>query len=98
MSPEDNPSAMIPNKEQIYDAQINPLMDAIITICKEHKIAMVATFHIPTEEDADLHCTSILATEQYHPSDALERARKAIFHKESFAAFTISTPTPARER
>jgi hypothetical protein len=46
------------NKEQIYDSQINPLMEQIIEICKSNKIAMLATFAIPTPEDADLCCTS----------------------------------------
>lgn len=46
------------NKEQIYDSQINPLMAQIIEICKANKIAMLATFAIPTPEDADLCCTS----------------------------------------
>lgn len=46
------------NKEQIYDTQINPLMAQIIAICQANKISMLATFAIPTPEDADLHCTT----------------------------------------
>lgn len=46
------------NKEQIYDAQIFPLMAQILDICKEHKIAMVAAFHTPNDEDAELFCSS----------------------------------------
>lgn len=51
------------NKEQIYDSQINPLMAQIIEICKANQIAMLATFDIPNEEDADLACTSHLPDE-----------------------------------
>lgn len=51
------------NKEQIYDAEINPLMAKIIEICKAHGIAMLATFATPTEEEADLCCTTILGDE-----------------------------------
>lgn len=35
-------------KEDVYDAEINPLMAKILDICRQHKIAMVASFHIPT--------------------------------------------------
>ena len=31
-------------KEEVYDSQISPLMAQIISICKEHKIAMLADF------------------------------------------------------
>jgi len=49
-----------PNKEQIYDAQINPLMAQIIEVCRQHQIAFVAAFSIPTAEDSDLQCTSAM--------------------------------------
>ena len=39
------------NKEDVYDTQINPLMAEIIKICQENKIAMLASFAIPTEEN-----------------------------------------------
>lgn len=48
------------NKEQIYDEQIYPLMDKIISICKEHGIAMFASFSIPTDEQPDLECMTHL--------------------------------------
>jgi hypothetical protein len=49
------------NKEEIYDAEIGPLMSQIIETCKTHGIAMVACYAIPTPEDAGLRCTSHLA-------------------------------------
>lgn len=32
------------DKEEIYDAQIAPLMEQIIAICSEHQIPMLASF------------------------------------------------------
>lgn len=34
------------NKEQVYDEKIHPLVDRLVAICNEHKIAMVANFHL----------------------------------------------------
>lgn len=55
------------NKEEIYDDQISPLMQNIIGICREHGIAMIASFNIahdgegPNGEDCSrLTCTSHL--------------------------------------
>lgn len=61
------------NKEQIYDAEINPLMAQIIAICQKHKISMFATFDIPNDEDADLACTTCLADESGKPSERMQR-------------------------
>ena len=46
------------NKEQVYDEKIHSLMDQIISICKEHGIAMIASFSIPTDENDQLCCTT----------------------------------------
>ncbi len=51
------------DKEQIYDTQISPLMTQIIAVCNEAGIAMVCSFAIPTEADADLYCTTALPDE-----------------------------------
>lgn len=55
------------NKEEVYDDQISPLMQQIITICKDNGIAMIASFNIahdgegPNGEDCShLTCTSHL--------------------------------------
>lgn len=55
------------NKEQVYDAQINPLMAQIIAICKANKIAFVASFSIPTDEDAELACSSAMLGAEFEP-------------------------------
>lgn len=71
------------NKEQAYDDKINPLMAQIIEICHEHKIAMVASFAIPTEDDADLFCSTSTVDENeeypFHLKDmkqAVDNARR----------------------
>lgn len=48
------------SKEKVYDAKINPLMAQIIALCEQHKIAMVASFHIPSDTDDHLQCTTAL--------------------------------------
>lgn len=46
------------NKEQAYDEKISPLMTQIIATCKEHGIAMISSFALPTEQNEDLCCTT----------------------------------------
>jgi hypothetical protein len=42
----ENNRSMTMNKEEIYDAQISPLMQQVIAISEEHGIAMMASFSI----------------------------------------------------
>ncbi len=56
------------NKEEICDTKIGPLMDQIIAICEEHKIAMLASFAIPTDDDQGLTCTTTCLTDEYEPT------------------------------
>lgn len=42
---------MIWSKEDVYDAQIAPLMDQVIKICMEHKIPLAAQFQYEETED-----------------------------------------------
>lgn len=69
------------SKEQVYDEMIAPLMDQILRVCKGHKIAMIASFAIPTEADPGLHCTSALLGSDHQPSPQQLRAYDAIFGK-----------------
>lgn len=46
-------------KESVYDEQINPLMQQIIEICKQHNINAHSTFFL----DEDLLCTTHLKLE-----------------------------------
>lgn len=61
----------MPNKEQIYDAEIFPLMAQIIAICQKNEISMFATYDIPTEEDNGLCCTTCTADESGEPSERI---------------------------
>lgn len=80
------------NKEQVYDEEINPLMAKILAICKEHKIAMVAQFSTPNDEDPDLLCTSALLDEEYEPHKHQLKALDVLKPKPAtFMAFTITT-------
>lgn len=75
-------------KEQIYDEQVAPLMKQVLSVCKEHKIAMVAQFAVPTEDDPDLLCTSALLDDQYEPHPHMIAALRVL--KPSPQAFSIT--------
>jgi hypothetical protein len=47
-----------PNKEQAYDAEVAPLMDKVIEICRREGISMIAHFELPIPGDPDLVCTT----------------------------------------
>jgi hypothetical protein len=51
------------SKEDIYDAEIAPLMNEILKICQAHKIAMVASFATPSDTSDDLYVSSALMDE-----------------------------------
>ncbi len=65
------------NKEQIYDEQISPLMTDIIAVCKKHKIAFLASFAIPNDDDTDLRCTTALYESRDESTEDVEDFRKA---------------------
>ena len=61
-------------KEQVYDEHLFPLMKQVIRVCQEHRIAMLATFALPSDDDPDLRCTTALLTDEYDPPKDLLRA------------------------
>ena len=61
-------------KEQVYDAEISPMMAQILAICKQHNIAMVASFDIGDE----MLCTSALLTDEYDPPASFVEALDVI--------------------
>ena len=65
------------NKEQIYDEKISPLMAEIIDVCKQNKIAFIASFAIPNDEDNDLRCTTALFESREESTEDVEDFRKA---------------------
>lgn len=79
------------NKEEVYDSEIFPLMSQILEVCKTHKIAMVASFQIPTEADPNLRCTSALVADDYHPHNDLTAAKRMLY--DGFVAYTTSMRT-----
>ena len=44
----------------MYDEQISPLVHQIISICKEHNIALLLSAQLQDEDDETLYCTTIL--------------------------------------
>lgn len=78
------------NKEQVYDEQVFPLMARIIDVCKEHGIAMIASFDIPTEDHPGLRCTSLLPDESGKNPDAHKQAYR-ILRPEARPVFHLRT-------
>jgi hypothetical protein len=63
-------------KEEVYDAQINPLMAQIIAICKEHKIPVLASFTLDLDEG--LQCTTSLLEDDWEPADEMLQAARVL--------------------
>jgi len=84
---------MAKTKESVYDDQIYPLMAEIIRICKEHRIAMVASFALGNDESAgtELVCSTALLADEYSPPRAFLDALSALKRPPSFIAATITT-------
>ena len=66
------------NKEEIYDNEIYPLMSKIIEVCQREKIAMLASFSIPTDENPHMKCTTALVSEKYGDQPQLKKAVEVI--------------------
>ena len=66
------------NKEHIYDSQIFPLMGQIIDICKQHRIAFVASFSIPNDDDPSLVCTSAILEDDCIPPASFLKALRCL--------------------
>ncbi|CAJ0779025.1 hypothetical protein LMG7141_00830 [Ralstonia condita] len=60
-------------KEDVYDEQIAPLMKQIIAVCRENKMAMVATIHCPSATDSTLCCSTALTTDEFDPPETFRR-------------------------
>jgi len=77
-------------KEQIYDAEIFPLMEKIQDICKENKIPMLATFAL----DDGLQCTSAYLEPAWNTPRSMENAFLALYknNPSAFQMFTVIEP------
>lgn len=58
-------------KEQAHDKLIQPLMDEILKVCREHQIPVLATFHL----DEEMLCTSCLMQSDWVGVDAVSIKR-----------------------
>ena len=66
-------------KEEIYDAQISPLMSQFIAICKTHKIANVCCFSL--DHDEGLFCTPAMTSVEFNPPEELKECVR-ILHED----------------
>lgn len=92
------------SRESAYDEHISPLVTKIIALCHEHKIPMVASFELDTEEenpDDPLMCTTLLMdTSMVGPihSHRLKAAAKILRPQEPIMiAETIETDEDGRK-
>ena len=69
-------------KENIYDEEIAPLMNQILRICREHKIAMLAHFAVPSESDKYLVCTSALLKNEFEPTENMLEAIRILYRRD----------------
>lgn len=63
-------------KENIYDEELSPLMSQVAAICQKYGIEMLATFRIPSLDDENLACTTLLPNESGTNSPELLQAAK----------------------
>lgn len=52
------------DKEDVYDRQISPLMDKVLTICKEHNLPIVCSVQYARIDDGPMVCTSVILPKQ----------------------------------
>jgi hypothetical protein len=87
------------DKEQVYDAEISPLMGKIIAICKRSGIACLCTFDLATEDNDGLACTTFLPDGDGVFPDHLKRGYDAVGPKSNpIFAFTVTSPSKGRPR
>ncbi len=67
------------NKEDIYDNEISPLMQKIISICNEHEIPMIASFTYENCQDRGPgRCTTFINGFESRKDNAIQKAAKVI--------------------
>jgi hypothetical protein len=54
-----------PSKEEIYDSQIQPLVQEIIDLCEQHEMANIIVVHCPSHTRPDMCATSMNAHEDW---------------------------------
>lgn len=82
-------------KEAFYDENIHPLMERIISMCKEAKINMVADFSLgedPNNNYEPMFCTTCLTSvdpDDVVGVDRMRRALNVLRPRSDFMAITI---------
>lgn len=84
------PATAAPNKEAVYDAEISPLMAQIIAICQRAGISMLASFAIPTADNPDLQCTTLLPDETGKQTPTIKAAYRGLIGEPTVIAFTVT--------
>lgn len=81
------------DKEAVYDEKIFPLMEQILNICDEHKIAMLADFalgKVNQEDERQLKCTSFLLEGPFETDPEMIAAAQLLRPRKYMAALTIT--------
>lgn len=90
------------DKEKVYDEQISPLMTQIIQVCRDHKIQMLASFHLreeigdpdlddKPEHERDLVCSTYLQFDNVSFNKKIKHACSIIYQQPSFMSMMITT-------
>lgn len=78
--------------ENVYDEQISPLLQKIISICKENKMPMLCSFAFENNEECGLgKCDTILNGFENRTIPEFDRASKIIRNQPEMIAFTVMT-------
>lgn len=80
-------------KEAVYDEKIFPLMEQILNICNEHKIAMLADFalgKVSPDDGRQLKCTSFLLEGPFETEPEMVAAAQMLRPREYMMAMTIT--------
>ena len=83
------------DKEDIYDAEIAPLVATLIQVCKENDIPMVASFCYAASDDGESTdlCTTFIPQQDGWAPAAFKDCKARLFKTPSFVALTISKAT-----
>ena len=86
------PQIEIYDLENVYDEQINPLMQKIINICRENKMPMLCSFAFINNEERGLGtCDTILNGFEGREIQRFVHALKTIRNQPEMIAFSIMT-------
>lgn len=75
---DEEPDASFYDLEDVYDAQIAPLMAQIIAVCKEHNLPMVASFAYACLEERTSFCSTVLLDDEDRAPDKYLEVRRVL--------------------